>query len=93
MQDAMLRRLQEMAMGTPPIVPGMVRGRRDPNFGTSAAMAAATPRSRRGNGADAATVALAMSGLSLYWTLPAMMAAGNQKRRRRRKAHRPAGRS
>lgn len=84
MQDAMLRRLQEMAMGTPPIVPGMMRGRRDPNFGSDAAIAAATPRARRGQGADAATVALAMSGLSLYWALPSMLAAGGKKRKRRK---------
>lgn len=74
-----------MAMGTPPIVPGMMRGRRDPNFGSDAAMAAASPRSRRGQGADAATVALAMSGLSLYWALPSMLAAGSAKRKRRRR--------
>lgn len=70
-------------MGTPPIVPGMMRGRRDSNFGTDAAMAAASPRSRRGTGADAATVALAMSGLALYWTIPAMAANGRRRRKRR----------
>jgi len=81
-----------MAMGTPPIVPGMMRGRRDPAFSSDAAMAAASPRSRRGQGADAATVALAMSGLSLYWALPAMLAAGSANRRRR-KGRRAAPRS
>jgi hypothetical protein len=84
MQDAMWRRMREMGYGgTPPIV----RSPATPNFGSQAPAGAAAPRSRRTGGADPAAVALALSGFSLYWTLPALAANGKRRRRKKRRTN------
>lgn len=83
MQDAMWRRMGQLGYGgTPPIVP---QGR-TPNFAPDLPSGVAASPRRRMGGADNGTVALALSGVSLYWTLPALLSMqGNRRRRRARR--------
>jgi hypothetical protein len=53
------------------------------NASARARQAAAPARGRRTGNMDAGTVALAMSAMSLYWTMPLMLSRAPRRRRRR----------